>query len=139
MGHARQERHQPPVPETLPNEGHDRAPHHREHAALRRAGHHEPSARRQKAAHSRERAVGGDVEDHVVALWALGDVLARVIDQVVRTHRTDKVQVPCAGHRGDAGAQRLRDLNGECADAASRAVDEDALSRLELTPIAQTL
>src|SRR5207302_10473474 len=50
MRHVGQERHEPGVPETLPNERHDRAPHDREHAGLRRAGNHEPSAWRHNPA-----------------------------------------------------------------------------------------
>ena len=69
-----------------------------------------------------ERAVSGDVEDQVVA--ALGEVLARVVDDVVGAQRADQVDVPRTAHGGDVSSECLGDLHGEAADATRGADDQ---------------
>src|SRR5438270_159520 len=75
----------------------------------------------------------------MTTLPASGEVLLRVIDHLVRADRSDRLDVVRAADAGHVRAERLRDLHGERADAARRAVDEDALTRSELALVAKTL
>ena len=75
---------------------------------------------------------GGEVEDHVEALSAAGEILASVVDHVVRTEGTDQLDVAGAAHAGDVGAQGLGDLHGERADAPRRTIDQHRVAGLHL-------
>ena len=75
-------------------------------------------------------AVAADVEDDVVAVLAVGEVLARVVDDVVGAEGADQVHLRGAAHAGDLGAERLGDLHGEAAHAARRADDQHVLPGL---------
>ena len=77
------------------------------------------------------------VEDDVVALWALGEVLARVVDDVVGAERADQLELAGAADAGHLGAHRLGDLHGEGADAAAGARDEDLLAGPDAGYVAQ--
>ncbi len=83
-----------------------------------------------------EGATTGGVDDHVPAAGAVGEVLARVVDEVVCAERTGRGRAWRARDAGDLGAVGLRDLDGEGADAATRADDQDALARLHLRDVA---
>src|SRR3954468_7722465 len=76
------------------------------------------------------------IEHHVVTLRALGEVLARVVDDLVRAKRTNHLDVPRAADAGHARSERLRDLHGERANATRCAVDQDVMPRLNLPLIA---
>ncbi len=94
---------------------------------------------RQRGPELRQRTASGRVQDQVEASPAGGEVLARVIDDVVGADRSDQVQLRRAAHAGDLGAERLRDLHGERADAARGADDEHPLARSEPSLVAQPL
>ena len=79
------------------------------------------------------------MHDHVEAAAASPHVFLRVVDDVVGAERARLLEVPRAADRGDLGAERLRDLYGECADTAGGAVDEDVLSRLHLPVVPEPL
>src|SRR6202011_6218363 len=79
------------------------------------------------------------VEDEVVALTALGEVLARVIDDTVSADGADHFHVLGAADAGHVSAKRLGDLDGRCADAPRGAVDQNLLAGLDLALIAKQL
>ena len=68
----------------------------------------------------------------VVAVLAVGEVVAGVVDDVVGAERADQVDLGGAAHAGDLGAERLGDLHGERADASRRADDQHLLPGLDL-------
>ena len=79
------------------------------------------------------------VKHEVVALLTFGEVLLRVVDDVVGADRPDQVLLRRAAHAGHLSAERLGDLHGERADASSRADDQDLLPRLDAARVAQRL
>jgi hypothetical protein len=81
----------------------------------------------------------GEVEDHVVALPAAGEVLPGVVDDVVGAEGADQLDVAGAAHAGHVGAEGLGDLHGEGANTSRRAVDQHGLAGLHLADVAQTL
>ena len=85
------------------------------------------------------RVVAHVVEDQVVARAFLGEVLPRVVDDVVGTERADQLDVPGAGHAGHLGTEGLRDLDGERPHATGRPVDQDLLSGLDRPVVTQEL
>ena len=77
-----------------------------------------------------------DVEDEVVALAAPGEVLLRVVDDPVRADRPEHVELPGAVHGGHVRSVRLGELHGDGPHTPTRAVDQDRLSRLDPSLIA---
>jgi hypothetical protein len=71
--------------------------------------------------------VGDEVEDHVVAGAAGGEVLGGVVDHVVGAEGAYVLGLAAAADARHLGAHGLRKLHGESADAARRAVDEHVL------------
>jgi hypothetical protein len=57
------------------------------------------------------------VEHQVVALASPGEVLARVVEDLVGAELGRLLDVPCAADSRDFRAERLRDLDRERADA----------------------
>jgi inner membrane transporter RhtA len=76
------------------------------------------SARGQGAAKLAQRPVAPGVEDHVVALRSGADVVAGVIDDMVRADGPDQVRLRRAAHPGDVRAEGPCYLHGERADAS---------------------
>lgn len=83
--------------------------------------------------------VADQVEDDVVARPAAGDVLAGVIDDVVRAEGADELEVAPAAHPRHLGAERPGELDRERADPAGGTVDEDLLAWPDLADVAQPL
>ena len=86
-----------------------------------------------------QRGVPADVEDQVVALIALGEVLARVVDDVIRTDGSDHLHLRGAAHAGYVRAERLGDLHGIGPHSARRTDDEHFLPRRDPSVVAQGL
>ena len=112
---------------------HEHGREHRPHGAAELAV-GVPAAVRDQSPAWRERAPGpchrmvpDVVEDQVITFRAAGEVLARVVDDVVGTDRAKKVRVLRTGHAGHGSTHGLGDLHGEGAHAARCAVDEDLL------------
>ena len=82
--------------------------------------------------------VANVIEDHVVLLVALGEILFRVIDDVIGANRSDKIDIPSAANRRDLRAKRFGDLHGECSNTSGRAVNENLLPGLNFS-LAQAL
>src|SRR5262245_26968130 len=93
----------------------------------------------QSALAVRPRSAPGDVEHQVVTLPGQSEVVAHVIDDVVRAKRAHELDVPRAAHGGHFRSERLGNLDGKRADSAGRAVDQDPLSRLKPTLVAKPL
>src|SRR5260370_13988121 len=77
------------------------------------------------------------VEDEVVALPTLGEVLVRVVDDMVCTDGEDHVHVLRPADTGDRGAVGLGDLHRERSNASRGTIDQDLLARLDLCLIAK--
>ena len=71
------------------------------------------------------RRVADGVHDHVVALPVLREVLRRVVDDVVSPETAHRLDVGAAAHRRHLGTAMLGELDGDGADSAGRAVDQD--------------
>src|SRR3990170_1729230 len=79
------------------------------------------------------------IEDQVIPLTLPGEVLPGVIYDPVCTDRSDHVHVPWATHPGHVRSERLGDLHGKRTHASRRAVDQDLLTRPNLSFVTQTL
>jgi hypothetical protein len=77
--------------------------------------------------------------NHVITLSVFGEVLLRVIDDMIRAYGPCDVQVPRTTHGCHLSAEGFGNLHGECAHTATGAIDKDLLSRLSLSLIANTL
>ena len=99
----------------------------------------EPGVGGEHASALSPRLAPGDIEHQVVAPAALREVVAAVVDHVIRAERPRLLDVPRAANSRHFSSERLGDLDGERADAAGSAVDEDTLSRLKSAAVAQPL
>ena len=95
---------------------------------------HERPARGEGAPQVRQRTPARGVQDQVVAARPVGEVLARVVDDVVGAERPDQVHLRRAADAGDVRAEHLRELHRERAYASGRADDQHRLPRLHLRP-----
>src|SRR5436190_15999059 len=108
-------------------------------AATVGADDHEPTLRLESPTEGVPRVASGDVGDQVVALALTREVLAGVVEHAVGAEGPRLLDVACAAHSCDVGAERLRDLDGERADTARGAVDQHALARLEIAVVSEAL
>src|SRR2546425_6920836 len=83
--------------------------------------------------------VPSHVEDQVVTVPISREVLPGVIDDPVCSDRADHVHVLRTAHGGHLRSERLGDLNGECAYASRRTVDQDFLPGPNVSFVTQTL
>src|SRR3712207_6117538 len=79
------------------------------------------------------------IEDEIVPMFALGKVLPRVVNDMVRADRPDHVHVSRAAHACYLSSERLGNLHSERSDASRRTIDQDLLPPLNLTSIANGL
>src|SRR5204863_4542177 len=82
--------------------------------------------------------VANIIEDHVVTQVALGEFSFGVIDNVVGSNWSDKIDISCAANSRDLCAKRFGDLHGKGSYTACRAVDQHLLPGLNLS-LAQAL
>ena len=85
------------------------------------------------------RTVAADIEDYVVATLPIGEVLARVVNDVISTDGSDHVHLRGAANTRDFSTERLGDLHREGPHASRRADDEHLLPRLYLRLVAHGL
>ena len=97
------------------------------------------SFRRQDRLAFLEGADGDGVEDDIVALVRLREIFPGVIDQPVGAERFDEIEILSARDPGHLRPVLFCDLNGEVADAAGGAVDQDPVARLDLAEVAERL
>src|ERR1035438_4361531 len=79
------------------------------------------------------------VEKQIVMLPALGEILFGVINHPIRADGADRVHIPGTAYAGHVRAETLGDLHRERAHASRGAVDQDLLSRPNLSLVAKTL
>src|SRR5437667_10595149 len=79
------------------------------------------------------------VENQVITLLPLGEILLGIINDVICADGPYHAQIPGAAYAGDIRAERLGDLHGERTHTSRRAVDQNFLSRLNLSFVAKTL
>src|SRR5437016_11624452 len=72
-------------------------------------------------------------------LGACGEVLPRVVDDVIRAEGANHVDVLGAAYAGHFRTERLGDLHGEGTDTPRGAVDQDLLSGVNVSLVAQSL
>src|SRR6266851_7348281 len=80
-----------------------------------------------------------EVEDHVVMLAVAGEILSRVINDLVGADGPDHFHIPRTANAGNLSAKRLRDLDSERTHASGGAIYQDLLAGLNLSLVAQTL
>ncbi len=80
-----------------------------------------------------------EIENQIVASPTFDEILLGVINDVIRTNRSDHLHIPCAAYAGHICAEPLGDLYSERAHASRRTVNQDLLPRLNLSLVAQTL
>src|SRR5207244_2077163 len=91
----------------------------------------EPAPGGERAPEMREPTVAPDIEDHVVAVLAVCEVVAGVIDDVIGAEGSDRVHLRGAAYTGHLGSEGLGDLDGERAHASRRADDQHLLPVLD--------
>src|SRR5262249_1604285 len=79
------------------------------------------------------------IENQVIALPTFSEILLGVIDDVIRTDRSNHVHVRCTADAGNLSAKCLGDLHSEGADTSGRAVNHHLPSRLNSSLVAKTL
>src|SRR6266404_7016933 len=79
------------------------------------------------------------VENDVVTFRTFSEILFRVIDDVIRAERSNKIDIPRTADARHICAERLGDLHRERAYASRRAIDQDLLPRLDLSFVANSL
>jgi hypothetical protein len=82
------------------------------------------------------RVVQHVVEDDVESRPALGEVLVRVVNDVVRAERPDQFDVVRTAHTSDLGPQYLGDLDRHAPEPATSAVDQDTRAGPHLCHVA---
>src|SRR5205807_9702638 len=80
-----------------------------------------------------------EVENHVVVFATRSEIFLGVIDDVICSDRSNEIYISRAAYAGYFCAERLGDLNRECAYASRRAIDQDFLARLNLCLITKRL
>ena len=80
-----------------------------------------------------------DVENQVVAVLAVDEILAGVVDDVVGTEGANGLGHAGAVDGSDLSAERLRQLDGVGSDTSGRADDQDLLARSEVADISERL
>src|SRR5439155_9216559 len=83
--------------------------------------------------------VPDQIVDQIVTLIGLSKIFFCVIDNAIGADRFHKIDIARAADSSRVCAKRLRDLDGESANATGRAVDQNFLSGLNVPFVAQTL
>src|SRR5438477_4534967 len=79
------------------------------------------------------------VENQIITLPRFGEILLGVINDVICADGSDHVHIPRTAYAGDFCAERFGNLHSERTHASRRTVDQDLLSRLNLSLVAKTL
>nr|WP_297413925.1 hypothetical protein [Cryobacterium sp.] len=102
-------------------------------------GEHEGSAPLESSSALVNGAVADKIEYRVIGRVARGEILRRVIDDVMGAEGTHEVDVAGAADRGDLGSEHSRELHRERPDATGCPVDEHGVSWPHSCGIPQTL
>jgi len=83
--------------------------------------------------------VPDQIVDHVVTLIGLSKIFFCIIDNAIGADRFTRSTLARATDSSHVCAERLRDLDGESANATGCAVDQNLLPGLDVSFVAQTL
>src|SRR4029079_15359840 len=87
----------------------------------------------ERASAPSERLLADSVKDDIVGLAVLGEVLLRIVDDLVGTQRCDQLEVLRVAHRRDLRTEVSGQLHRGRADRSRGAVDEDAPSLAKIS------
>src|ERR1700756_2336047 len=99
-------------------------------APIRSSDHHQYSLRHDDLPGFGEAPAPRNIEYQVVLPLRIGEVLRRVIDDVVGANRGDRGHVRATAYGGDLTAERFGYLDRERPHAAGRAVNENVVPGL---------
>ena len=88
---------------------------------------------------NRERMIAGEIENKIVADRTGCKIFLSIVDDTVGPEGSDQIGIARAAYGGDLRTEDFAELHCECAHAAGRAVDVDALAGLNFSVIAKTL
>src|SRR6266540_5334328 len=80
-----------------------------------------------------------EIEDHIVVFTTAGEILSRVINDLVCADGPDHFHIPRTANAGNLSPKRLPDLYSESTHASGGAIYQDLLAGLNLPLVAQTL
>jgi len=100
---------------------------------------HERSPGGERPAKASQRPMPSGIEDDVVAMTAVGDVLAGLVDHLIGADRPNEVHLRCAGDAGDLRSEGLGDLHRVGPHASRRADHERAVAAWDTPVVAKTL
>jgi len=80
----------------------------------------------------------GEIKNQVVGTPILGEVLPRVINNLVRAERAHERQLLRVVYPGDLGSIQLGQLHGVHARAAAGTIDQHLLPGLDPMPLSQS-
>src|SRR5882762_2194891 len=80
-----------------------------------------------------------EVEDHVVMLATGGEILSRVINDLICADGPDHFHIPRTANAGNFSTKYLRNLYSERTDASGGSIYQDLLARLNLSLVAKRL
>src|ERR1039457_413690 len=83
--------------------------------------------------------VANAVENQVITLPAFGEILLRVINDPICADGSDHFHIPRTAYAGHICAEPLGDLHSERTHASRRTVNQDSLSRLNVSLVTKTL
>src|SRR5271165_4733442 len=79
------------------------------------------------------------VENYVVTVLTFGEIFLAVVNDLIRADGSDHIHIPRTAHASNLCAERLGDLHSERTHASRRTVNQDPLSRLNVSLVAKTL
>src|SRR6059058_2680351 len=82
-------------------------------------------------------AVENQIVSLVVTLPAFSEILPSIVKDLLCADRSHHVHILCAAYAGHICAERLGDLHSERTHASRRTVNQDLLTRLNLSLVAQ--
>src|ERR1035437_95425 len=78
-------------------------------------------------------------KNQIVMPPVLREIFSRIVDHMISAKRFRSIQITRAAHGSDLSSEGLGNLNCKSANAAGCAIDENLLSRLDVSLVAQAL
>ena len=78
-----------------------------------------------------------EIQDHVVMLATAGEILSRVIKDLVCADGADHFRIPGTTNASNLGSKRFGDLHCERTHASGGAINQDLLAELNLSLVAK--
>src|SRR5688500_860765 len=111
----------------------------RQAAALLTADDHRRPCGCECATQPGKRGIPSNIEDQAVAVRPIGEVLSGVVDDMIGTQGSHKIEFRGAADAGDLGSESLGQLYGVTAHAARGADDQHLLPWLKAPDIGKSL